>query len=59
MLNGLTGKIQREKSDFYALNNISFKIQKGESVGILGENGSGKSTLLQIIANTLQPVQEW
>lgn len=55
MLNELTGKIQKKESDFQALNNISFKIKKGESIGLLGENGSGKSTLLQIIANTLQP----
>jgi len=55
LLKGLTGKIKKKKSDFHALNNISFKIKKGEAVGILGENGSGKSTLLQIIANTLQP----
>lgn len=47
--------IRKEKaSDFVALDKISLKISKGESVGILGENGAGKSTLLQIVAKTLQ-----
>ncbi|MDO5563659.1 MAG: ABC transporter ATP-binding protein [Eubacteriales bacterium] len=39
--------------DFYALNNISFEVKKGESLGIIGVNGSGKSTILKIITGVL------
>lgn len=47
-------KIESEKQ-ILALDDISFDLQRGSSLGILGLNGSGKSTLLQIIANTLKP----
>ena len=44
-------------TDFKALNNISFSIIQGETVGIIGANGAGKSTLLKVIARVIRPTQ--
>ena len=42
---------------FYALNNISFEVEEGQFVGIIGTNGSGKSTILKIITGVLTPTE--
>jgi len=41
--------------DFYALSSLSFTVEKGQTVGIIGTNGSGKSTILKIITGVLTP----
>ena len=41
--------------DFYALSDLSFTVEKGQTVGIIGTNGSGKSTILKIITGVLTP----
>lgn len=50
-------KGQLKYRDFWVFKNISFNVEKGEVVGIIGKNGAGKSTLLKIIAGVLTPTE--
>ena len=53
MLGVLRG--QRGHDEFWALRDVSFSVEPGEAVGLIGANGSGKSTMLGIIARVLKP----
>ena len=44
-------------NEFWALQNISFTVQKGERLGVLGFNGAGKSTLLKTISGVIKPTK--
>ena len=50
-------KHQLMYKEFWALKEISFEVQEGDRVGILGLNGAGKSTLLKVVAGVLKPTE--
>lgn len=57
MVGRLTGRTRTlaRKRDFWALQNVSFELNRGEAFGIIGANGAGKSTILKLITGIMEP----
>lgn len=55
IIRAVKGKL--EQDEFWALTDVSFEVERGDAVGLIGLNGSGKSTMLKTIARVLKPTK--
>ena len=57
IIKGISKVYKKDNKEYKVLEDINFKIKKGEMIGIVGESGSGKSTLLHILAGLVKPTK--
>ena len=64
LIPALTGRMfrqqdlsEKDKREFWALQDISFEVNRGEALGIIGHNGAGKSTILKILSRIMKPTK--
>ncbi len=48
---------KKKKEEFWALRDISFEVEKGEVIGLIGSNGAGKSTMLKVVSGVMKPTK--
>jgi ABC-type polysaccharide/polyol phosphate transport system ATPase subunit len=56
-LRRLTQRLRGNWTDFWALRDVSFEVERGEALGIIGQNGAGKSTILKLLYNITAPTK--
>ena len=54
-INFFKGKKKKKGEYFYDLKNVTFSVNKGDVVGLIGSNGAGKSTLLKVVSGVMKP----